>query len=431
MSTQCSRSSVILHSMAELQARVRDIRHLPEVYDRVVQIASTELQAELVVLFLWNESHNHLEVVASAGAWQADTKEIPVQGTLPGWAVSHAQPLLVHIAEDSGEPVELLRATELDAAAVIPVYGLGRVIGVLLAGKQNQATPFTASDACILNVLAHQTALLFEKAHLHTLTKHDYEEQERHIDQLVQAEKLAGMGRLVAAIAHEINNPLHAIYNSLHLLQNRPLSDEKRERYLAMTQEQVERLIGLVQRILNFYQPSRDGMRPTAIHPLLSQVLRAVAEQTEHNGISIEREWAQGLPRVMGVASHLRHVFQHLTLNAIEAMPQGGHLLVRTRVVPGEPGSTGQFVQIDFSDDGSGISDSEIHMIFEPFFTTKRRGTGLGLAVSYGIVERHGGVLSAHTDGTHTIFRITLPTLDELTLPDEEMSVATPQRVQE
>ncbi len=89
-------------------------------------------------------------------------------------------------------------------------------------------------------------------------------------------------------------------------------------------------------------------------------------------------------------------------------------------------------VLIEFCDDGSGISDSEIHMIFEPFYTTKRRGTGLGLAVSYGIVERHSGLLSAHSDGKQTIFRVALPALEDLSAPAEDgPTLATTQRVEQ
>jgi len=105
-------------------------------------------------------------------------------------------------------------------------------------------------------------------------------------------------------------------------------------------------------------------------------------------------------------------VFQNLTLNAIEAMPQGGQLVVRTRAVDGRFGGASQAVSVEFIDDGPGIPDSEIQTIFEPFYTTKSHGTGLGLPISYSIVEQHGGTLSVRSDQQRTTFRVTLPALN-------------------
>jgi len=272
--------------------------------------------------------------------------------------------------------------------------------------------PFTMADRDLLALLASQVAIALETVWLRASITHAANEGQQTAHHLAQTEKLAGMGRLAASIAHEINNPLHAIYNSLHLLVNRPLSDDKRERYLGMAQEQAERLIALVQRMLNVYQPSRDGMRPTALHPILEHVLRTEGEQFERIGIVIERDWGEGLPRVMGIASHLKQVFQNLTLNAIEAMPQGGQLVVRTRAVDGRFGGASQAVSVEFIDDGPGIPDSEIQTIFEPFYTTKSHGTGLGLPISYSIVEQHGGTLSVRSEQQRTTFRVTLPALN-------------------
>jgi signal transduction histidine kinase len=149
-------------------------------------------------------------------------------------------------------------------------------------------------------------------------------------------------------------------------------------------------------------------MRPTAIHPLLEQVLRMSAEQMQQCGIVVEREWAEGLPRVMGIASHLKQVFLNLTMNAIEAMPRGGRLVVRTCAAD----EVGESVLIEFSDNGPGIPASALPAIFEPFYTTKNDGSGLGLAISYSIVEQHGGTLSVQSGGAWTTFRITLPALN-------------------
>ena len=252
--------------------------------------------------------------------------------------------------------------------------------------------------------------------------------------QTVQAEKLAAVGRMAAAIAHEINNPLQAIYNSLHLLTKHPLSDEKRQRYLDMTFSEAEQLVSVVQRLIDFHRPSREGMRPAHMSDLLHAVLEQLADKFEQERVQVVRDWRKSLPRVLIIQSHIKHVFANLFLNAIDAMSEGGTLTirvyhVRTRFplrIDGEEvdhaakqiaktvraemlGTDGQLV-IEVSDTGHGISAQDLLKIFEPFYTTKMSGTGLGLAISYNIVQQHGGELTATSVVDQgTTFRIVLP----------------------
>lgn len=226
-----------------------------------------------------------------------------------------------------------------------------------------------------------------------------------------QREKLAGMGRLTAALAHEVNNPLQAISNSLHLLLSRQLPDDKRARYLTLAHKEVEQLIGMVRRILDFSRPERDGMRPVAVQPAIESVLAATATQLEECRITVICEWGEGLPRVSGVASHLKQAFLNLVLAAIEAMPAGGKLLVRTSVAPARDGGCGELVVVELGDTGERVPEEELRAIFEPFSRTRRNGSGVGLPVSYSIIEQHGGRLSATSDDSGTIFRVELPAL--------------------
>ena len=226
-----------------------------------------------------------------------------------------------------------------------------------------------------------------------------------------QREKLAGMGRLTAMLAHEVNNPLQAISNSLHLLLSRPLPEDKRVRYLALAHKEVEQLIGMVRRILDFSRPERDGMRPVALQPAIESVLAATAAQLEECRITVTCEWGTDLPHVSGVASHLKQAFLNLVLAAIEAMPAGGHLLVRTSVAPARDGGCGELVVVELGDTGERVPDDELRAIFEPFSRTRRSSSGVGLPVSYSIIEQHGGRLSAASGDGGTTFRVELPAL--------------------
>ncbi|MBC8077658.1 MAG: histidine kinase, partial [Chloroflexales bacterium] len=256
-------------------------------------------------------------------------------------------------------------------------------------------------ERAFLVALAVPLALALDNAH-------QYHERQREAQQLVQSEKLASIGRLAASIAHEVNNPLHAIYNSLDILLTRDLSDEKRQRYLAMAHDEAQRLIGVVQRIIDIHRPSREGMRPAAIPDLLDAALDTLAPQILRSRVQIVRAWHEPLPRVFAIRSHLRQVFSSLIANALESMPDGGTLTVRAQASTHNGGAPK--LTIEFSDTGHGIADDDLHKIFEPFYTTKVTGTGLGLAISYTIVQQHGGELSARSAPDEgTIFMVVLP----------------------
>lgn len=232
---------------------------------------------------------------------------------------------------------------------------------------------------------------------------------QRQAKQLAQAEKIAGMGRLSASIAHEINNPLQALQSSLKLLTERSLAEGKREQILHMANEQVGRLVGVVQQMMDLHRPAvYDGLRPVSTHELLESVLTLLAPQLQERGIVVERDWESALPRVRGVSSQLKQVFGSLILNAIDAMPEGGQLTVRTRRID----STGNSqVQIEFADTGPGIAAQDLLHIFEPFYSTHAARTGLGLATSYSIVEQHAGALFVESSADGATFRVVLPAL--------------------
>jgi two-component system NtrC family sensor kinase len=223
--------------------------------------------------------------------------------------------------------------------------------------------------------------------------------------QLIQAEKLSALGRLAASLAHEINNPLQALRSGLALLLNRPLDAEKRQRYIAVANREVERLIGIVERMLDFYRPSAEQQEATDINAILEEVLALASKKLQHSKVSTQTKLAADLPPVRAVTSQIHQVFLNLLLNAIEAMPDGGRLTITTGLSPDR-----REALIAFDDTGQGISQEEISRVFEPFYTTKLKGTGLGLAISYGIVERHGGRIEVRSKlGQGSTFTVRLP----------------------
>jgi signal transduction histidine kinase len=286
---------------------------------------------------------------------------------------------------------------------VIMVTGLGSVEdtarGLDIGADDYVSKPFRAEE-----LVARVKATLRVRAMEQALLQHT-RELEKSQAQLVQAEKLAAMGRLAASIAHEINNPLQAIHNCLHLTLKKPLSEEKKTRYLGMAQEEVERLITIVQRMLEFYRPSKEGMAPTDVHAIIENVLALSSKRLQRGKITVTKKLAPDLPTISIVRDQLKQVFLNLVINAIEAMPQGGELCIETKLSEG-----GNELSTAFTDTGVGLSEKEQENIFEPFFTTKATGTGLGLSVSYGIIERHGGRIEVQSElGKGATFTVHLP----------------------
>ncbi|MBN1485502.1 MAG: GAF domain-containing protein [Chloroflexia bacterium] len=230
-------------------------------------------------------------------------------------------------------------------------------------------------------------------------------QQKRLEAELVRSEKLAALGRLVASLAHEINNPLQALRSGLHLLVRRHVDEEKRQKYLQVADREVERLIAIVERVLGFYRPSSERPQPTDVNAILEETLILVAKRLEHGGVVLESRLQSGLPRIEALPDQLKQVFLNLSLNALQSMPRGGRLLVET----GFNGTLGE-IYLSFTDTGEGISEEMQSRLFEPFSTNRTEGTGLGLAISYGIVERHGGRIEVESEiGVGSTFTIWLP----------------------
>jgi two-component system NtrC family sensor kinase len=213
------------------------------------------------------------------------------------------------------------------------------------------------------------------------------------------------MGRLTASIAHELNNPLQAVQNCLHLILHRPLDQRKREQYLQMAQGEVERLISTVRRMLDFYRPSSEQHRATDIHAVIEDVLELTGKRQQREKVRVRRKYATDLPVLNVIQDQLKQVFLNLVINAIEAMPDGGELRITTTL-----SDDGEWTSIAFQDQGLGISPKTKAHLFEPFYTTKSKGTGLGLSVSYGIIEQHGGTIEVEsTEGSGSCFTVKLP----------------------
>jgi two-component system NtrC family sensor kinase len=223
---------------------------------------------------------------------------------------------------------------------------------------------------------------------------------------LLQSEKLAAMGRLTSQIAHELNNPIYGIMNTLELLKTEIPPESKRRRILDLSLSETQRLSEMLRNMLSFSKPEEEARKRIHMNELTEGILLMMEKQLREAGIRVETSFEKELPEVMASTNQMRQVLLNLFKNAKEAMPKGGTLTVRTA-------SRADNGFIHIHDTGMGIPEEIRNKIFEAFFTTKQKvkGVGLGLSVCYGILKDHGGEIAVESEeGKGTTFIISLPT---------------------
>src|SRR5437773_8411620 len=233
----------------------------------------------------------------------------------------------------------------------------------------------------------------------------DITEKKQLEQQVLNAEKLASIGKLSAGVAHEINNPLGGILNCLYNLRKKSVSLDRATEYLASMEEGLRRVQKIVRQLLDFSQQHDPQLSPTDINAVVERVLVLTNHAFVENQIKLDQQLHPDLPPLPVDRHMIEQVLMNLILNAVQAIKGGGLITIRTRVAAG-------VLAVDVEDTGCGIPAHVLPHIFDPFFTTKGtgEGTGLGLSVSLGIVERHGGQILVESQvGRGTVFTVCLP----------------------
>jgi two-component system nitrogen regulation sensor histidine kinase GlnL len=236
-------------------------------------------------------------------------------------------------------------------------------------------------------------------------------------DRVRRADRLASIGQIAAGIAHEIKNPLVGIRGAAQLMRSetRIDSDKGLSEYLDVIVKEADRLNRVLEGILDFTRVKAQESSPFNIHAVLDRVLLLQETTARQNGIVLAREYDPSLPEVIGNQDQLMQVFLNLIKNAVEAMPAGGKLTVVTRMSDlftsvQADGKKHRLMVAKISDTGKGIKPEHLQDIFTPFFTTKDRGVGLGLALSYQIVQEHLGTIRVESEeGAGSTFSVYLP----------------------
>jgi signal transduction histidine kinase len=231
-------------------------------------------------------------------------------------------------------------------------------------------------------------------------------------ERLNQAERAAVIGRLTQSVAHEIRNPLNVINLSIDHVNKRyaPEDPGRRERFtqlLSSIKDEIERLKRLVNDLLNYGRPARYAIETVDMRQLVEETLSLLRQQADMQGVAVTVDEASGPASVRGDRERLKSFVSNLAINALQAMPTGGHLTARVARRDGQ-------VEVQIRDTGVGISEESLSKIFEPYFSTKQSGFGLGLAVTRKIIEEHQGQIAVESQVDHgTSFTVTLPAAEE------------------
>ncbi len=315
--------------------------------------------------------------------------------------------------EASSLAEERTRLSEIGAAmaamragVTMPLVAGQRVVGFLCMLDDRVPEAFGSDELAAMLEIGDQAAITIENSRLY--------------ERMKERDRLAALGEMAAGLAHEIRNPLGAIKGAAQYLDPSALQPGDAE-ILQIIVEEVNRLDGVVAQFLDYSRPfpgpgASDKFQPTDVNDVLGKTIKLIESSLPQN-IALALDLTPGLPAVSGDGEQLKQVFINLALNAVQAMPDGGRLTVRTRrphapVELGLSDSTPRYaadqIEVRFADTGAGIPEDALDRIFIPFYTTKSKGTGLGLAISQRIVKGHGGTIEVQSrlgEGTEFILR--------------------------
>ena len=332
---------------------------------------------------------------------------------VPGWAIAERK--IVTTPDVLREPrvqlsAELRERAErhgIGAVVGVPLLTRDSIVGALALGDR-RGREFSADELQALQAFADQTALALENARFYAAAQESLARLRETQAQLVQAAKMSALGQLVSGVAHELNNPLSVIigYGQLILAREVPAT---LQRPLELMIAQGDRMAKIVRNLLYFARQRPPERAAVDVRQVMEQTLALRLNHLTLSGITVERDFSESLPPINGDAQQLEQVFLNLLLNAEQAIHDtkaSGRIVLRVRLRPDR-----RAILAQVTDDGPGIAPDALPRVFEPFFTTKivGMGTGLGLSVSYGIVQEHGGRLTVDSRPGETTFTMELP----------------------
>jgi signal transduction histidine kinase/CheY-like chemotaxis protein/uncharacterized membrane protein affecting hemolysin expression len=333
--------------------------------------------------------------------------------------------------------IEKLAVTGWRSAVAVPLMVEDKLFGVLISARL-EADGFDSGDCEFLRMLSEHVALAAHQAQLHKDLENAYNELRQTQATVLQQERLKALGQMASGIAHDVNNALSPVVGFSEIILNGEYGlDQDAKKYLKYIRTAGEDIAHIVARLREFYRAREDNesLQQLNLNALVEQVMDMTRPRwrdiPQSNGITIEIQTnlALDMPKLIGIESEIREALTNLTLNAVDAMPNGGKIILRTKVLRHENnGKHPKEIAVEVSDTGTGMDEETRKRCLEPFFSTKgKRGTGLGLAMVYGVMERHEGKIEIRSElGKGTTFRLVFPVRNKVCedIGEDENNVA-------
>jgi len=314
----------------------------------------------------------------------------------------------VSSSESQADPTfdsPLARLLPHKSTLVHPMWAKGELIGGFAIAWLRETHRFIPEELRLAEGIARQAGLAIENSRLYEDLKGQMAELTETQAQLIQSAKLAAIGELAANIGHEINNPLTSVLGFASYLAEQAQPDDPMREELTMILDEATRARDIVRDLLDFSRRREFTPEPADLNAVVEQTVAMLRRQGALDAIALREIYASDLPMVEVDVPRIKQVFLNIINNAIHAMPHGGSLTLRTAAADNA-------VAVEFTDTGTGIAPGHLDKIFDPFFTTKPEvsGTGLGLSVSLGIVQSHGGSIEVRSEvGKGSTFTVRLP----------------------
>ena len=400
----------LFESLITVGQAINSAVDLDEALAAITREAASLMNAKTCALQLLDESSSHLTLVASHGAGEAYLNKpgVDIAESFLGSVVNLKKPLQIENVQTSNayQQQDIAREEGLVAMLSIPLEFGGNAIGTLNVYKE-ETYVFSNDEIHIATALAELSALAIEKARL---LERIVESEEL----LRQNEKLSALGLLAGEVAHEIRNPLTVLKMLYHSLGLEFPEDDPRAEDVRIMGEKMDHLNTIVEQILTFARNAEPSFKPTDINKLIDDLRILVRRKMAQQNVELEIQLEDNLPTVKADGPQFSQVFLNLTLNALEAMPNGGSLTIESRTIQLSKGvAAPTHVRIEFRDTGCGMDTESRERAFTSLLnTSKPDGAGLGLAIVGRIVESHGGRIKIKPSDSGTTFSILLPLTD-------------------
>jgi signal transduction histidine kinase/putative methionine-R-sulfoxide reductase with GAF domain len=393
---------------------------IDEILRLVLEGVTKNIGFDRARLYLVNEKRNVLECKMAVGLDEERIKGMTLslnpEESVVARSILEKQPFFIPDASKDPRVNQILKEKlNLHSLVIIPLLAKEKALGAIASDFVEPNKNVTKEALESVMVFAQQAGLAIHNAFMYQGLKTFSQQMEDKIQkttadlrkteaQLIRSEKLAALGQLAAGIAHEIRNPLTSINILIHSLTDHLPDESVHREDLKDNEEEINRINEIVDQFLRFAKPASPLLKKAEVLPIFEETLQLLRPQIEKQRITIQKEFQTLAPALMD-REQMKQAILNLLLNAVQAMPKGGHLILR-----GQISENDRFIKLSIQDSGVGISDEEMGKLFDPFFSTKEGGIGLGLSIAHRIIDQHHGKIEVESaPGKGTLFTLWLP----------------------